>query len=358
MSPRTFVSIVSAAGLALIVAIALIIARQVSADEPVVGGGLMFPELSENLDDLARLQVETARYILTLELRGDQWVAVEFGDYPVDLDPVLQIVSSIANMTRVEAKTDNPDLYGYIGVEGVSPTSGTIRLSAFSNGGDQLMDAIFGTDSTSIGFTRVGGTFVRPTDEERSWLVEGVVFAPSFLQDWFKQLFSVPGPDVASVTITEGNELRFAVEKINFNTADYELTFLDEQLGPAESIANDAGIRGLTQGIISTRFDDARPIETVTFGPDARTLVFTTRTGLTLEVRLGEADGEAWVAYTASAPEGAEAFETAAEIAAKTQHWAFRVPSYRITALSQPIDALILPPPEEPVRPLFNPAAP
>ncbi len=371
MSPRTFVTLSSAAAVALLVALGLVVARQVSAEAPAATGDLMFPRLTENIDSLTRLQVETARYTLELALSDGKWVATGLGDYPVDQEPFLELISSVAGMTRVEAKTENADWYHYIGVEGISPVTGTMRLVAFADDGTRLLDALFGEESTSIGFTRVGGTFVRETEDARSWLVEGVVFAPGFMQEWFEPILSVPGTEVASITILSGDEILLSADKVDFNTADYELTFLSEAVGPPGSTANDAGLRSVTQGIVSTSFDNARPLDSVAFGPDSRTLRFTTVTGLELEVRLGEVDGETWVAYTAAAAEGTEAVATAADITARTERWAFLIPSYRVTVLARPISELIqLPPEPPPVAPLapgapvppalpgFNPAAP
>jgi hypothetical protein len=371
MSPRTFVTLSSAAVVALVVALGLVVARQVSAEAPAAAGGPMFPLLTENIDRLSRVQVETARYTLDLALSDGKWVATGLGDYPVGEEPFLELISAVAGMTRVEAKTENAEWYHYIGVEGVSPDTGTMRLVAFADDGTRLLDALFGKESTSIGFTQVGGTFVRETEEARSWLVEGVAFAPGFLQEWFEPILSIPGTQVASITILAGDEVLLSADKIDFNTADYELTFLSEAVGPPDATANDAGLRSVTQGIVSTSFDDARPLESVVFGPDSRTLRFTTVTGLELEVRLGEVDGQTWVAYAATAAEGTEAVATAADITARTDRWAFLIPSYRITVLARPIGELIELPPEPPplapvapglpvapALPGFNPAAP
>jgi hypothetical protein len=368
MSPRTFVTISSAAAIAFVIALGLVVARQVSAEAPAAAGGPMFPRLIDNIDTLTRLQVQTARYTLDLALSDGKWVATGLGDYPINQEPFLELVSSVAGMTRIEAKTENPDWYHYIGVDGISPDSGTMRLVAFADDGTQLMDALFGNDSTTIGFTRAGGTFVRETDDARSWLVEGVVFAPGFMQEWFEPILSIPGTEVASITILAGDEVLLSADKVDFNTADYELTFLSEAIGPPGSTANDAGLRSVTQGIVSTSFDEARPLESVAFGPDSRTLRFTTVTGLELEVRLGEVDGQTWVAYAATAAEGTEAAATAAEITERTERWAFLIASYRITVLARPINELIsLPPEPPPVAPAapggpavpgFNPAAP
>jgi hypothetical protein len=359
MSPRTFISISAAAVIAVVLAIVLIFVKQASTDNPVEESGPMFPALAENLDDLGRIRIETARYELTLELKDQQWVAVDFGDYPVNPEPLLQIVASLAEMTKVEAKTDNPDWYGYVGVEDIGPASNSVRIVAETVDGTQLLDAIFGNASESIGFTRVGGTFVRPTDADRTWLVEGVIAAPNYVQDWFSPLLAVPGTDVAGVAIFIGDDELLAAEKVDFATADYELTYLDETIGPPETTANDAGFRSVTQGIVSTIFDQARALDTVTFGPESRTVRFTTRAGLQLDVRLGEADGEVWVAYAASAEAGSEAAATAAAINAKTERWAFRIPTYRVASLNQPIDALIvLPAPEAPPAPAPGPLIP
>jgi hypothetical protein len=342
MSPKAFISISAAALIAIVLAIIVVVVKQVSTDRPVEDTGPMFPAVGENLDSLGRLQIETARYSLTLELKDQRWVAADFGDYPVNADPLLQIVASLAAMTKVEAKTDNPDWYSYVGVQGVGPDSSSVRIRAETVDGTELLDAIFGNASESIGFTRVGGTFVRPTDSDRTWLVEGVIATPNYVQDWFSPLLAIPGPEVAGVTVFAGEDVLLAAEKVDFATADYELTFLDAAIGPPETTANDAGFRTVTQGIVSTIFDLARPRDTVTFGPESRMVRFTTRGGLQLDVRLGEADGEIWVAYSASAEAGSEAAATAAEINAKTENWAFRIPSYRVSSLNQPIDALIV----------------
>jgi hypothetical protein len=361
----------SAAAIALVIAIGLVVARQVSAEAPTAAGGPMFPRFTENIDQLSQLQVVTARYTLDLELSEGKWVATGLGDYPVNQEPFRELISQVAGMTRVEAKTENPDWYHYIGVDGVSPDTGTMRLVASADDGTPLLDALFGNESTSMGFTPVGGTFVRETEEARAWLVEGVVFAPGFLQEWFEPILSIPGTEVASIAILAGEEILLSADKIDFNTADYELTFLSETLGPPGSTANDAGLRSVTQGIVSTSFDEARPLEGVTFGPDSRTLRFTTVAGLELEVRLGEVDGETWVVYRATAAEGTEAAAIAADITERTERWAFLIPSYRITVLARPINELFdLPPapppvapgapglPGAPALPGFNPAAP
>ena len=362
MTPRGFLTFVAVATVAVAIAAVMLVDEQNGTNSRQAGGEAMFPELNDRIEELDRLVISSERYSLTLGLRDGQWVATDYGDYPVNVEHFAQIIGSMLSMTRVEQKTDNPDLYQYLGVTDIAEgeTSSTLRIQAYLDDGTQVADALFGRQSTSIGFTRIGGLFVRPVDSDRTWLVEGLISAPNFIQDWFQRLLSIPGPDVARVSIAAGDTVLLTAEKVDFATADYELAFVGDQVAPANSIANDANIRSMSQGVISTTFDSARPIEELTLSDADRVVTFVTVDGLELSVRLVEADGTTWAVYRAFGAAGTEAAEEAADITERTGRWAFTIPSHRVTALSRPIEDLFIPPEEEveaPPRP-FVPIAP
>lgn len=364
MSRRAFLTLFAVTLLTAIVALGLLISEQVSANVPRIGGAPMFPEIGERVDDLDRLVIENRRYSIALENRDGTWVAVNQGDYPVKLETAARIVGALAAMTIVEPKTGNPEWYQYIGVadpRGTDEVAG-VHIAATDAAGVALADAIFGFESTTIGYSRLGGSFVRRTNEDLSWLVEGAVIIPGFLQEWFDQILHVPGTEVAAVAVFAGDELLFDAEKTDFTNGIYTLRFLDPSEGPAGATALGQGIRGVTQAIVSTTFDDARPLSAVTFADDARTVRFTTRSGVQIDVKLGMIDGEEWVTYNATAPDGTEAaVQQAAGVNARTANWAFKLPAYRLTALNHPISDLIaLPAPAQGIPPggLMAPAAP
>jgi hypothetical protein len=361
MSLRSFLGLLAVAVVAAVVAIVLIVVEQVSAESPSVGGTPMFPALRDQIEDLQQVVIETNRYSLTLENRDGTWVAADLGDYPIESDPLVQIISSLTDMTTVEPKTSNPDWYRYIQVDNpadVTDPSVTpgVHIMARAADGATLVDAIFGAPSSSIGYARNGGTFVRRTDEAQAWLVQGAIQVPTFQEDWFSQLLSIPGTDIARITILLGDEVVLDAEKVNFATGDYELTYLSDQIGPAGSTANDNGLRGVAQGVVSTSFEAVRLADTVTFADDARTVRFVTSSGLQLDVRLGEADGDIWVTYQASAPEGSDAVAEAQSINERADRWAFKLLSYRITALNRDLTDLFDPPAVEEEAPASAPA--
>jgi hypothetical protein len=106
----------------------------------------------------------------------------------------------------------------------------------------------------------------------------------------------------------------------------------------------------MSQAIVSTTFDDARPRDSLTIAPDARTVRYETRTGLRLDITLVTADGVTWVIYNATAIADTAAAQ-AADIQARTGDWAFKLPIGRITTLSRDIAQLITVP-IQPVVPI------
>ena len=348
MSRRALLLFVALMFVAVGVAAAMVVSAQRSAVAPVTGGYAMFPALTERADELRRITVETQRYRIVIEETGGRWVATSEAGYPVRDRVVADLVAGLAGLTAFEPKTANPSYYSYIGVAQTAPGAAAAagagtRVTASTADGEVLADVILGRLSTSIPNRRRGGMFVRSVDAEQAWLVEGTVAAPGFLQDWFEAIINIPSTEVGRLTILAGSSMVYDAVKVNFTTGDYELAFLAPEAGPAGATADDDGIRSITQAIVTTTFDRARPLETVTFGPEARTLRFLMASGLQLDVRLGEADGATWVAYSASATQP-EAAAAAAAINERTSRWAFRLPAGRIIAFSRPITDLFVPP--------------
>ncbi len=363
MSPRSFLTLLVVTIAVVVVAAVLIVTDSGGDTGSGVGGDLMFPRLAAEAADVGEVIVETTAYRIDLRNRDGNWVAADIGDYPIVPDAVAQIIAALSQMTIVDGKTDNPDWYRYVNVDdptadldpGVTP--GT-HITVNAGNGDVLADAIFGAAANSIGYARNGGSFVRRAGEARAWLVTGGVNIPGFEQDWFGQLFSIPGTNIAEIAIFLGEEMVLDAQKTNFDTGNYDLTYLSPDIGPTGATANNNGLRGLAQGIVSTSFESVRPADGVTFADDARTIRFMTRDGMQLDVRLGEADGDVWVTYAASAPDGSDAAAQAASINARSAGWAFKLLSYRITALTRDFTDLFDPPAAEEAAPTPTPLIP
>lgn len=356
MSPRGFVILLVVTVLAAIGAIVMAV-QPAASDTDAVAGDPMFPALGQKLADAGEISVTTPQYTITWKRQGDGWVSPERGDYPAHKGTVSDLVSSLAHMTKVEAKTAEPDWYQYIkvGDPGATPPTGIAHMVVKSADGQVLADVVLGARSYSIAASHArGGMFVRAPDDKQSWLVEGVASAPTELQEWFDAVVDIPASDVAGLTILMGDKTVFEARKTDETNGNYELVEVDPAQAAGDSVANSNSIRSTASAIVGLRADDIRAIDSMSPGEDARTDRFTTASGLTLDVTMFDADGRTWAIFKASAAEGSEAAKLAADINSRAANWAFRLDASRTTRLMQPVANLV----QKPGNPAASGAGP
>src|SRR5215467_7530185 len=127
MQPRSLTLLVTAT--ILLVAMALVVLasgdRTVSRATP---GQQAFPGLAAKLADVKLVTVSRSGATMTLIRDGDRWLLTEKGNYPANAAKISQIVRAMADLTLVEPKTQNPDLYPRLEVE--DPSKGKSTLVA------------------------------------------------------------------------------------------------------------------------------------------------------------------------------------------------------------------------------------
>jgi hypothetical protein len=354
MSARSFLSLAILTAIALIAAIGLVVAEQIAASGDQRAGGLMFPEFAERAEDVTRVTIDARLYDMDLQLIDGQWVAIDRADYPVRGEPIDQLLAGLQALVEYEGKTDVPDLFPLLGVADPAPDRDSTRVTVAAADGDVLVDAILGYPANAIGRHTRGGVYVRRIGEERAWLAEGTVIPPTFVSEFFDQLFTVTGPEVGRVTILQGDTVQFDAVKVDFATGDYDLVYLDPAIGPEGATARDSAVRGMSQGIVSMTFVDAIPLEDVTIAADARTIRYVTQDGLSLSVTLAERNDTTYVVFVTGAEPGSPAQERAATIAAATSQWAFELQPGRLVTFRRDIAELF----DRPIVPVDEGPAP
>src|ERR1700719_2416579 len=162
--------ITRAVATAVLVAIAIVVLatgdRGVSRAAP---GQPAFPALAAKLGEVASVTVSRNGTTMTLIRDGDSWLVAEKGNYPANAAKLSQIVRAMADLSLVEPKTQNPDLYPRLDVE--DPEHGKSALVAVKDksGGD-LAQAIVGKRR----YDRLGagddGVYLRTTGGGQTWL--------------------------------------------------------------------------------------------------------------------------------------------------------------------------------------------
>src|ERR1700720_2044256 len=213
MQSRSLIFLASAT--AALVAIAIVVLatgdRGVSRAAP---GQLAFPALAAKLGDVASVTVSREGTTMTLIRDGDSWLVAEKGNYPANAAKISQIVRAMADLTLVEPKTQNPDLYPRLEVE--DPGNGKSALVAVKDkSGADLAQGIVGKRR----YDRLGagndGVYLRKPGEAQSWLPGGTLDPSGDPSSWLeRQIIDISEKKIAKVALTQPDASRLVISRL------------------------------------------------------------------------------------------------------------------------------------------------
>jgi hypothetical protein len=337
MQKRSLILLASAT--VVLVAIAIVVLasgdRGVSRAAP---GQPAFPALAAKLGEVASVTVSRGGTTMTLIRDGDSWLVAEKGNYPANASKISQIVRAMADLTLVEPKTQNPDLYPRLEVE--DPDNGKSALVAVKDksGGD-LAKAIVGKRR----YDRLGAgndaVYLRKPGEVQTWLARGTLDPSGDPASWLdRQIVDISEKKIAKVTLTQPDGTKLVIGR-----AAPEAKFAVEDALADAKFKSEATTSGPAGALETLDLDDVKPAaELPVPDKDVVSASFTTFDGLTVDLRLIERDKTDWVAISAtgSGSAGAEA----KKIEDKVSHWTYAIPAYKANLLKTKLADLVEPP--------------
>ena len=138
------------------------------------GRGLVFPELMAKINDVTELTIESTGETVTLVRQENHWGVKEKNHYPAALDKVKSALVGISELRFREPKTNNPDLYGKLGLqdqtkEGSRATLVTIQ----TNQNQEAAKLLIGDQRPAKENPSLSEIYVRNPDDSQAWLVTG-----------------------------------------------------------------------------------------------------------------------------------------------------------------------------------------
>lgn len=319
MNARAFQLLLWSTVIAAVAAI-LAVALDRSTTPARVAGNAEVAPFASHTADVALIGIETPNYKLTLGRRGETWLAGDRGDYPARAGSVANLMTSLAAMKLIEPKTRNPDLFAQLGVENRAPGAASTLYNFQYAGGANAGGIIIGKRSSSASFDQRGATFVRRAGENQAWLASGEPNAPQDFSDWLAPLPSVPGPEVRRIAISEGDKVIFAAAR----EPEGRYTRADA----SEPGANDTNVKRIAQAIVSSNFDDVRPVAGL---PDPYRRIHIELDAGALDILLVGVEGKTWTRF-----EG-EAAGPSGDLIKAAKGFAFLLPGYRLSGLTQSV---------------------
>jgi hypothetical protein len=324
--------ILTAVTLLVTVAAGVAVVRQENPRTAIETGGPVLPGLVDRLADVTAIVIRDSGNSLTVSRVEGGWGLAERNDYPVPPDRVRELVRSIVQLERSEAKTVRPERYARLGVEDVdAPNSKSKEIVLQTTTGTPAAKLIVGTAAS--GFGADGGTYVRIPGDPQAWLARGALTPSLEPRDWVeRRLIEIPVADIRQVKIVQpGGETLTAVRD-SPDAASFRLA----ELPAGGKLARPDAIDALVQPFGELAIEDLELRDKRPFPKDKIMRITVTRMdGSAVAFEVVEDDGRHWLRFT----EGAS--PTNVPVAGRAM--AFRVPSWKITPLERKLSELVEP---------------
>ncbi len=291
-------------------------------------GGLLFPDLKAQINDVSQVSISKADQSVTLRNDAGKWVLAELQNYPVDTGKLRQLLLALADARKLEEKTSNPEMYERLGVEDTAADNqGTeIRIA----GPDSESSLILGNlAQRKYRYARIAG-------ETKSWLIDQNPTLPVDVSGWLlPEILNIDSSVIQSVTITHSDGKTIRIEKDHRAATDFTVPDIPDgrELSYASVVDSIAGVlRGLN-------LEDVAEASVAEEGDSSARTIFTTFDGLEITVDSLIRDENTWI--TVNATQSDSESDEATEINERVGGWAYQIQSYKADQLRRRWDDIL-----------------
>ena len=175
MQTKGALGLLAAAAASVVVAAAVAFTGGPAAVDPRVGKPVL-PKVAPELGDVAKVVLKRAGNTITFVLQDKVWKVTEKDDYPADAGKVREMLLGLAQISFVEPKTAQSDLYKRLNLEDPSqPKAQSTAVEVFDAGGATLGSVIVGKRRIDELGGGNDGVYIRLPSEPRTWLARGTL---------------------------------------------------------------------------------------------------------------------------------------------------------------------------------------
>lgn len=342
-------------------------------------GELLFPQLEDKINDVARITVRSGEDSVEIVRGGEDdrapWVVADKHGYPAKSETVKKTLVVTADLAALEPKTRRPDLYPRLRVEDPSAEdAASTLLTVADEDGNTLAEVIVGKRHYAAAGAGPQTTYVRIPGDDRAWLAEGSLEPKASADAWLdKRLTDVSRNRVQEIVI-EGRE---GVDLILRRDGPDEEEWRIANMPAGHEFNGEADLRSIASTLFGFTLKDVAPADDKAPEDPFRTATFRTFDGLEVALALHGEEADAWATLRArvdpvlratwadavaalkdqgnpeagddaSAP--AAAFKSAEEVEVeaeainrRTEGWAYMLPDHKIGYILTSLDGLTKP---------------
>jgi hypothetical protein len=292
-------------------------------DQPLSGFGptravALFPTLQDRRQDVAAIEIETARQQLRLERADDGWRSVTHQGYPVRDAAIESLLEHLAAL-RADYVSD------------AAPRS----ASGPQGVGDRVVVRLFGPDRGLVAASVIGHEITVPGEpggarlmmrreqEQREWLASPVFRVTMDDGTWLRRdLLDLPRDRVARLTSISEDGERVVIER----SGQQGLRVV--QGGTDSDLAGHPRLESAAAVLENLEFDEARRVDRIAGDTaDGRTII-DAADGLRYTIEWRSGGGRSWATFSATAgdAQSGELPDQAQRFNRRHAAWAYRLP--------------------------------
>jgi hypothetical protein len=348
------------------------------------------PTLADTIRSVTGLEVRQGEETAVLERSPDgRWSLKSRGGYPVDIAKVRALLVGLGQAELVEPKTSKADRYAALQLEDPEQKGAKSHLVRLMGAdGKAISEVVLGKRRfAGYGANQTGGTYVRRPGDPQTWLTNVELDASVAAKDWVKTaVLSLDSGKINRVSIEIPGEQPLKIERAapaptkdakqdskagakadassktevkadaktdaNSETeakadANVDVLKLHQKAEPApapgklafvglptegKKLKDASAAEALVRAVASIDLEDVRKLAASPAGEGVSVVKVESADGLAASLRLRKEGDAQWLSVTVTGREG-DAKKTAEEIAARTQGWEFKIPSYKADAI-------------------------
>jgi len=218
----------------------------------------LLPALQGQIAKVSAIEIQRpGQPSVRLARKDESWTVPAKANYPAAGQPVAMLLRALVEAKRVEAKTNNPQLHGRLGLaEQGSVEQQATRLTIELQDGQPLALRI------GKAAQQGSGQLVRLAGEDQVWLIDRSIELPPTELEWLdRRVAAIPFSSIKELELRHANGEHLTL----YRDAEGEPNLKVKQLPQGKNLVFEAVANGVALVFNSLEFADAAPLAQVQF---------------------------------------------------------------------------------------------
>lgn len=184
--------------------IAIMLASSNNVKDTLEVKGALLPGLKNKISTVTEVDVYIKDKSLSIKLDGGKWVIAAKYNYPVDLSKLRDVMSSLPEIEKMEAKTSDPTNFVKLAVENPDKNANSVRYALRDKDNKIIADIVIGKPSKNNNSSDDNMVFyAREFSSNQVWQVKGPLAIDNYYESWVhSNVFAIKYDRIKQVSVT------------------------------------------------------------------------------------------------------------------------------------------------------------